>query len=69
VSTTISWRRRGVTEFVRVTGRSLDYADVNRIAWNVVAQIAPGLLDEPPPPFPNTRIDNPRELEHVDKPS
>ena len=62
VSKTISWERDGKTEFVRITGRSLDYADVNRIAWNVVAQMAPSLLDAHPPEFPNSRVDHPYEL-------
>jgi hypothetical protein len=67
-SRTISWERRGAVEAVHIAGRSLDYADVNRLAWNVVAQMAPDLLDAPPPAFPNAQIECPRELDDVEPP-
>jgi hypothetical protein len=68
ISKTISWQRRGQLESVEVIGRSLDYADVNRIVWNVVAQMAPGVLSAMPPPFPGSRIEMPMELQQVERP-
>ncbi len=68
VSKTIGWERRGQQESVRITGRSTDYSDINRIVWNVVAQMAPELLDATPPAFPNTRVDTPLELKDVEMP-
>jgi hypothetical protein len=58
-STTISWERRGQLETVLIAGRSPDYRDVNRIAWTIMAQIAPDLIGEYPSElrFPGVQVE------------
>lgn len=60
-STRISWERDGELQDVGIGGRTADYSDVNRIAFSVIAQMAPELVNGDHS-FPNTEIEASREL-------
>ncbi len=62
---TLSWERHGKVETLSFSGVTSDYSDVNRIAFSIVAQMAPTLLRGHPSEwaFPNTRVDAPAEVQ------
>ncbi len=59
-SAALSWDRGGIVEALSITGGTA-YAEVKRIAWAVMAQLAPDVVGEAVE-APGVRIENPLEL-------